>query len=184
MLLSTPLYEWYVGCCWCHVWYQRILLTLRLSDPDLIHLQWKPQEQGMLHISIINSLTHICISKLTIVGYISGPLGTNFNEILIKIRKFSFMTIHFKMSRKWQPFCLGCNVSKGVYEKSYIFHDSVSYGQIDLEYVMLECSCFTWQHHNIEMLSTSLTFVGNLPVTSGFFSQRGNDNELSWFLCC
>ena len=40
-----------------------------------------------------------------------GPLGTNFNEILIKIYIFSFKKIHFKMSSgKWQPFCLSLNV--------------------------------------------------------------------------
>ena len=76
-------------------------------------------------------MTHICISKLTIIcsnnGFLPGrrqaiiwtnagissigPLGTNFNEILIKIHTFSFKKIHLKMSsRKWQPFCLGLNV--------------------------------------------------------------------------
>ena len=39
------------------------------------------------------------------------PLWTNFNEIWIKIQKFSFKKMHFKMlSAKWQPFCLGRNV--------------------------------------------------------------------------
>ena len=38
-------------------------------------------------------------------------LGTNFNEILIKIFRFSFKKIHFQMpSAKWQPFCLCLNV--------------------------------------------------------------------------
>ena len=39
------------------------------------------------------------------------PLGTNFNEILIKIHAFSFTKIHLKMlSGKWRPFCLSLNV--------------------------------------------------------------------------
>ena len=39
-----------------------------------------------------------------------GPLGTNFNEILIKILNFSFMKMHLKMwSVKWRPFCLSLN---------------------------------------------------------------------------
>ena len=72
----------------------------------------------------INSLTHwgwvthICISEITIIGSdnglspgrrqtiiwtnaglsLIGPLGTNFNEILIEIHKFSFKKIHLKMS--------------------------------------------------------------------------------------
>ena len=35
-----------------------------------------------------------------------GHLKTNFSEIQIKIRNFSFMKMHLKMSSaKWQPFC-------------------------------------------------------------------------------
>ena len=76
-------------------------------------------------------VTHICISKLTIIGSSNGlwpgwhqaiiwtndgkllnkPLGTNFNEILIEIYTFSFRKMHLKMSSaKWHPFCLGLNV--------------------------------------------------------------------------
>ena len=76
-------------------------------------------------------VTHICVSKLTIIGsdnglspdrrqaiistnagiLLIGTLGTNFNEILIEIDTFSFKKIHFKMlTGKWWPFCLGLNV--------------------------------------------------------------------------
>ena len=76
---------------------------------------------------------YICISKLTIIGsdngmssgrrqaiiwtnagiLLIGPLGTNFNEMLIEIHAFSFTKIHLKMSSgKWRPFCLGLNVLK------------------------------------------------------------------------
>ena len=68
-------------------------------------------------------MTHICISKLTIIGsdngllpgwcqtiiqtnaglLLIGTLGTN----LIKIYTFSFNKMHLKMlPGKWQPFCL------------------------------------------------------------------------------
>ena len=74
---------------------------------------------------------HICVSKLTIIGsdnglspgwhqaiiwtnagiLLFGPLGTNFNEISIKIYIHSFKKVHFKMSSGiWQPFCLGLSV--------------------------------------------------------------------------
>ena len=74
---------------------------------------------------------HICVGKLTIIAsdnglppgrrqaiiwcnaeiLLIGPLGTNFNEILIKIYTFSFNKMHLKMSSaKWHPFCLGPNV--------------------------------------------------------------------------
>ena len=75
--------------------------------------------------------THICVGKLTIIAsdnglspgrrqaiiwtnariLLIGPLGTNFNEILIEIYIFSFKKMHLKMSSaKWRPFCLGPNV--------------------------------------------------------------------------
>ena len=78
-------------------------------------------------------MTHICIIKLTIIGSDNGllpgqcqaiiwtnarlllvwPLGTNFSEISIDIKAFSFKKIHFKMSSgKWWAFCLDLNVLK------------------------------------------------------------------------
>ena len=76
-------------------------------------------------------VTHLCVSKLLsigsdngllpgrrqaiiwiIAGILSiGPLGTNFNEILIAIHTFSFKKIYLQMlSGKWRPFCPGLNV--------------------------------------------------------------------------
>ena len=76
-------------------------------------------------------VTHICVGKLTIIDsdnglspgrrqaiiwtnagiLLIGPLGTNFNEILIGIQTFSFKKMHLKMSSaKWRPLCLGLNV--------------------------------------------------------------------------
>ena len=81
-------------------------------------------------------MTHICFSKLTIIGsgngfspgrrqdiiltnagiLLIGPLGTNFSEILIDIYKFSFKKIHMKISSgKWRPFCLSLNQGWGEY---------------------------------------------------------------------
>ena len=76
-------------------------------------------------------MTHICVSKLTIIGPNNGlspgrcqaiiwtnvgilsigPLGTNFSEILIWIETFSLKKMLLKLSSgKWRPFCLGLNV--------------------------------------------------------------------------
>ena len=76
-------------------------------------------------------VTHICVSKLTIIAsdnglspdrrqaiiwtnagiLFIGPLGTNFSEILIEILTFSFKKMRLKMSSaKRRPFCLGLNV--------------------------------------------------------------------------
>ena len=83
------------------------------------------------HLTLGGRVTHIHVSNLTIIGWdngllpgrrqatistnagilIIGHLGTNFNEILIKIHTFSFKNIHFKMSSgKWRPFRRGFNV--------------------------------------------------------------------------
>ena len=72
-------------------------------------------------------VTHICVSKLTIIGSDNGLspgrhqaiiwpnawilLETNFSEILSEIHIFSFKKIHLKMSSgKRRPFCLGLKV--------------------------------------------------------------------------
>ena len=76
-------------------------------------------------------VTHICVSKLTIIGsdndlspgrrppiiwtnagmLLIEPLGRKFSEILIAIYPFLFKKIHLKMSSgKCRPFCIGVNV--------------------------------------------------------------------------
>ena len=76
-------------------------------------------------------VTHIRVSKLTIIGSDNGlspsrrqaiiwtyagillirPWGKNFSEVLIEIYGFSFKKMHLKMSSaKCRPFCLGLNV--------------------------------------------------------------------------
>ena len=83
-------------------------------------------------------VTHICVSKLTIIDsdnglspgrrqaiiwtnagiLLIGPSGTNFSEILIAILTFSFKKMRLKVSSaKWQPFCLGLNVLRWVTTK-------------------------------------------------------------------
>ena len=75
-------------------------------------------------------VTHICVNKLTIIGsgnglspgrrqaiiwtnagiLLIGPLVTNFSEILIEMKTFSFKKMHSKISSgKWRPSCLGLN---------------------------------------------------------------------------
>ena len=86
-------------------------------------------------------VTHICVSKLTIIGSDNGlspgrrqaiiwtnagilltwTLGTNFGEISNEIHEFSFKKMHLKISSaKWRPFCLGLNVLK--WESIYWYH--------------------------------------------------------------
>ena len=76
-------------------------------------------------------VTHICVSKLTIIGWdnglspnrrqgmiwtnagilLIGPSGTKIIEILIKIHSFSVKKMHLKLSSaKWRPFGFDLNV--------------------------------------------------------------------------
>ena len=79
-------------------------------------------------------MTHICIGKLTIVGsdnglaltnagiFLIGASGTNFSEILIETRIFSFKKMGLKASSaKWRPFCLGLNVLMDVIFGHFFF---------------------------------------------------------------
>ena len=86
-------------------------------------------------------MTHICVSKLTIISsdnglspdqhqaiiwsndeiLLIGPLGTNFNEILIGSQTFSLKKMHLKMSSgKWRPFCLSLNVLTYFTSRPYV----------------------------------------------------------------
>ena len=85
------------------------------------------------HLTHWGWVTHICVSKLTIIGsenglspgrcqaivwtndgiLLIGPLGTNFSEILVGIQTFPFKKMQLKMSSaECRPFCLGLNVLK------------------------------------------------------------------------
>ena len=84
-------------------------------------------------------VTHLCVSKLTIIGsdngltpdrrqaiiwtnaglLLIGPLGTNFSEIFIEILIFPFQKMRLKVSSaKRRPFCLGLNVLNHVSKRA------------------------------------------------------------------
>ena len=98
---------------------------------------------GLASLTNWDRVTHICVSKLTIIGsdnslspdrrqaiiwtnvglLLIGALGTNFSEILIEILTFSFKKMRLKVSSaKWRPFCLGLNVLNGVTELGHLHH--------------------------------------------------------------
>ena len=85
------------------------------------------------HFTHWGRVTHICNSKLAIIGsdnglspdrrqaiiwtnaqiLLSGPRWTNLNEILTEMHTSSFNKIQLKTSSgKWRPSCLGLNVLK------------------------------------------------------------------------
>ena len=81
---------------------------------------------SQINITHWGRVTHICVSKLTIIGsdnalspcrhqdiiwtnagiLLIGPLSANSSEILIKIQNFLFTKMHLRISSaKWRPFC-------------------------------------------------------------------------------
>ena len=99
--------------------------TQMASNAENVSIWWRHYDIILTHWGRV---MHICVSKLTIIGsdnglvpgrrqtiiwtnygiLLIGPLGTNFNEILIGYQTFSFKKMHLKMSSaKWRPFCLG-----------------------------------------------------------------------------
>ena len=113
-----------------HCWYSQTILyyglhsTLKVFNFSNIRF-WKSV------LTHWGRVTHICASKLTIIGsdnglspgrrqaiiwtnagiLSTGPLGTNVSEILIEIYTFSFKKMHLKMpSGKWRPSCRGLNM--------------------------------------------------------------------------
>ena len=99
-------------------------------------------------------VTHICVSKLTIIasynglspgrrqaiiwtnaGILSiGLLGTNFSDFLIEILTFSFKRMRLKMpSAKWRLLRLGLNELKAIQvnpSPKWKCHEMKSYGRI------------------------------------------------------
>ena len=100
-----------------------ISLMLALKNPF-------GNKPALVQLTHWGRVTHICVSKLTIIGSDNGlspgrrqaiiwtnagillirTVGTNFSKILGKIHSFSFSKIHLKMSSaKWHLFGLGLN---------------------------------------------------------------------------
>ena len=102
--------------------------TTNEAQQNRVHMSWDVP----CHICPLihqGRVTHICVSRLTIIGsnnglspsrrqaiiwtnagiLLIGPIGTSFNEIVIEFH--TFMKMQLKMSSgKWRPVCLGINV--------------------------------------------------------------------------
>ena len=94
-------------------------------------MHWRYHSLTLTHWGRVTHIcVGICVGKLTILGsdnglspgrrqaiiwtnagiLLIGPLGTNFTEILIEIKTFSFKKMRLKVSSaKWRPLCLGLN---------------------------------------------------------------------------
>ena len=131
----------------------------------------KPRSEFLAHWGRV---THICVSKLNIIGsdnglspdrrqaiiwtnaglLLIGPLGTNFSEIFIEILAFSFKKIRLKVSSaKWRPFCLGLNVlNHEVIDTSYMPYIFGRFNKFQCKIpswllrhgLVITCYSFTW----------------------------------------
>ena len=100
-------------------------------------------DTALLYLTHWGRVTHICVGKQTIIGsdnglspgrrqaiiwtnagiLLIGSLGTNFNEISIKMLTFSFTKIRLKVSSaKQRPFCLGLNVLTPSWDTPDLLH--------------------------------------------------------------
>ena len=119
-------------------------------------------------------VTHICISKQTIIGsdnglspgrhqaiiwtnagiLLIGTLGTNFSEILIENRIISFKKMGLKVSSvKWRPFCLGLNVLSVNHVLNFwdvLYHSNIPWG-------LTHCDVI-WQHRSGTILAQTMAW--------------------------
>ena len=119
-LNDIPFFRWFLRVVMCFVSFQDLEFIFIDQTTARFLTHW-------------GRVTHICVSKLTIIGSDNGlspgrrqaiiwtnagilsirNLGTNFSEIFSEIHAFSFKKMHWKMSSaKWRPLCLGLNVLK------------------------------------------------------------------------
>ena len=93
------------------------LNSLRLSD-EYMHHQPKTSLVQIMSCGLFGAKP----SSEPILYYLlsTGPLGTNFSQIVFRIRTFSFNKISLKMSRKWWIFFLGLNVFSSIEFKAWV----------------------------------------------------------------
>ena len=160
----------YLNQCWLNI--HKILWNLLQGNIYLNTQDITPPVMFEIYTFDITATAprgqHICVSKLTIICsdnglspgrhqaiiwanaeiLLIGPLGTNFNEISIKIHTFSFKKICLKMSSgKWRPFCLGLNVLKFASTAAnrttstpYFHYDSLSFSKLGHVSTLLQSS--------------------------------------------
>ena len=119
------------------MWWVRCTRYLLTDNFPISSKLWSSYFQSTEGISVVlgltywGRLTHICISKLTIIGSDNGlssdrhqaiiwtntgiwlirTIGTNFSDILNEIHTFSFTKMYLTMSyEKWRPFCVSLNM--------------------------------------------------------------------------
>ena len=113
-----------------YVWTLNKILLLSTLIYFTVWIWFKITFWFIISLTHWGRVTHICVSKLIIIGsdnglaperrqaiiwtiariLFIGTLGTYFSQILSEIHTFSFKKMRLKVSStKWRPFCLGLN---------------------------------------------------------------------------
>ena len=130
------------------VYITNISMNYTIFRDDYVNLK---EPKAYMFLTYWGQDTYMCISTLTIVvsgdGFLPsrcqviirtnagilliGPIGTNFNEILIENHTSSFKTINLNMtSGKWHPFCL--NVLRQHQAKTYFLKSKTGTSYMDM----------------------------------------------------
>ena len=145
-------------------------------------------------------MTHICVSKLTIIGSDNGfspgrrqaiiwandgillirTFQTHFSEIASEIHTFSFKKMHFKMSSgKWRPSCLGLNELTSMSDRARYSFLSCSHITNLLPSVSRRRSVFL----DLELLMKSLFFLlkvhDEVKILLGYWNNKHKFTYLS-----
>ena len=91
-------FEQSIGCFYLALCVYQMFNSLRPSDA--VNLTIIGSDYGLVPV------LHQAIIWTNADALLIRTLGTNFNEIWIKIQTFSLKKMQFKMSAKWRPFCL------------------------------------------------------------------------------
>ena len=140
-------------------------------------------------------VTHICVSKLAIIGSDNGlspgrrqaiiwinagillirSLGTNFSEILSEILVFSFKKMHLKMSSvKWRLLRLGLNV---------LTHRHISEYSLQMQVSPMPLLDDTYTYGSVYFLLMSRMCLHFAPILSRHFFQIVSNSE-DVAICC
>ena len=200
-----------------HEWYSQ---NLKLSANHLNsnHKSWFKIIHIFISYMLFDALTHwgrathICVGKLTTIGsdnglspgrrqaiiwtiagiLLIGPLGTNFNDILFEIRKFSFTKMHLKMSSaKLRPFSLGPNVLKHMYidentsELPILTLSTKTAYNCDVRWMWGACittSTLHWKQKNVILITLSSLVATYVLMTT--YVATSDDKVVEWTILC
>ena len=129
-------------------WYLIVYVYVIIRPYPQLDIVYWSKSAKFIRLTHWGRVTHICVIEVITIGsdnglspgrrqaiiwtnagiLLTGPLGTNFSEILIGIKIFSSKRMLLKMSSaKWRPFCLGLIVLTHILavHRQHVFHAAI-----------------------------------------------------------